>query len=118
LNITNLFCGLELTTNLTTSEYINHHLTNLKIGEGFWTLHLDTLIVSWVLGVSFLFAFWWSARRATSGVPGGFQNVVEMLLEFADRQVKETRLEEHTSELQSHHDLVCRLLLEKKNKKK
>src|SRR5437773_8456716 len=26
--------------------------------------------------------------------------------------------EEHTSELQSHHDLVCRLLLEKKKKKK
>src|SRR5437773_12344027 len=28
------------------------------------------------------------------------------------------RSEEHTSELQSHHDLVCRLLLEKKNKNK
>src|SRR5437773_8676924 len=28
-----------------------------------------------------------------------------------------TRSEEHTSELQSHHDLVCRLLLEKKNTK-
>src|SRR5437773_5370654 len=27
------------------------------------------------------------------------------------------RSEEHTSELQSHHDLVCRLLLEKKNTK-
>src|SRR5437667_6461449 len=27
----------------------------------------------------------------------------------------DTRSEEHTSELQSHHDLVCRLLLEKKN---
>src|SRR5437667_8237911 len=27
------------------------------------------------------------------------------------------RSEEHTSELQSHHDLVCRLLLEKKNNK-
>src|SRR5437588_9576092 len=27
-----------------------------------------------------------------------------------------TRSEEHTSELQSHSDLVCRLLLEKKNK--
>src|SRR5260221_5157830 len=27
------------------------------------------------------------------------------------------RSEEHTSELQSHSDLVCRLLLEKKNKK-
>src|SRR5437773_7221019 len=29
-----------------------------------------------------------------------------------------SRSEEHTSELQSHHDLVCRLLLEKKKKKK
>src|SRR5438034_3690795 len=28
-----------------------------------------------------------------------------------------TRSEEHTSELQSHSDLVCRLLLEKKNMK-
>src|SRR5438034_4557745 len=27
-----------------------------------------------------------------------------------------TRSEEHTSELQSHSDLVCRLLLEKKNR--
>src|SRR5437667_2354627 len=30
----------------------------------------------------------------------------------------QTRSEEHTSELQSHHDLVCRLLLEKKKKHK
>src|SRR5437588_3686408 len=30
----------------------------------------------------------------------------------------ELRSEEHTSELQSHSDLVCRLLLEKKNKEK
>src|SRR5438034_1719284 len=29
-----------------------------------------------------------------------------------------TRSEEHTSELQSHSDLVCRLLLEKKNKRR
>src|SRR5947207_8051036 len=29
----------------------------------------------------------------------------------------EIRSEEHTSELQSHSDLVCRLLLEKKNRK-
>src|SRR5437773_9689948 len=28
------------------------------------------------------------------------------------------RSEEHTSELQSHHDLVCRLLLEKKKQNK
>src|SRR5437667_1392702 len=30
----------------------------------------------------------------------------------------EVRSEEHTSELQSHHDLVCRLLLEKKKNEK
>src|SRR5437773_12273840 len=32
-------------------------------------------------------------------------------------QMATIRSEEHTSELQSHHDLVCRLLLEKKKKK-
>src|SRR5437773_12051117 len=45
---------------------------------------------------------------------------------FATRRVRpheqthtarRARSEEHTSELQSHHDLVCRLLLEKKKKK-
>src|SRR6266540_4593301 len=34
------------------------------------------------------------------------------------RQAVDTRSEEHTSELQSHHDIVCRLLLEKKKKNK
>src|SRR4051812_49779586 len=33
----------------------------------------------------------------------------------ADDKSKVTRSEEHTSELQSHVNLVCRLLLEKKN---
>src|SRR5437588_9788992 len=33
------------------------------------------------------------------------------------RATSGTRSEEHTSELQSHSDLVCRLLLEKKKKK-
>src|SRR5437773_8973501 len=32
------------------------------------------------------------------------------------RATSSWRSEEHTSELQSHHDLVCRLLLEKKKK--
>src|SRR5437667_7892406 len=36
----------------------------------------------------------------------------------AQQQDHRGRSEEHTSELQSHHDLVCRLLLEKKKKKK
>src|SRR5437773_8825378 len=38
-----------------------------------------------------------------------------LLLVFSNRVAG--RSEEHTSELQSHHDLVCRLLLEKKKKK-
>src|SRR5437773_9674306 len=33
----------------------------------------------------------------------------------APKENPEERSEEHTSELQSHHELVCRLLLEKKN---
>src|SRR5205085_3461716 len=36
---------------------------------------------------------------------------------FAFRTSRWTRSEEHTSELQSQSNLVCRLLLEKKNKK-
>src|SRR2546427_7238623 len=36
------------------------------------------------------------------------------LPEVAGRQVNESRSEEHTSELQSQSNLVCRLLLEKK----
>src|SRR5437773_7220261 len=34
----------------------------------------------------------------------------------APRRRPSLRSEEHTSELQSHHDLVCRLLLEKKKR--
>src|SRR5260370_24658265 len=36
----------------------------------------------------------------------------------ADRRRAHSRSEEHTSELQSHLNLVCRLLLEKKKKQK
>src|SRR5438132_8024745 len=48
-----------------------------------------------------------SRARGTSlrGPPGG-------------RRCAKRRSEEHTSELQSHSDLVCRLLLEKKKKNK
>src|SRR5438034_3478295 len=38
--------------------------------------------------------------------------------EFSQEKSRQRRSEEHTSELQSHSDLVCRLLLEKKKKKK
>src|SRR5699024_11676061 len=35
--------------------------------------------------------------------------------EYTQKFIEQTRSEEHTSELQSRFDLVCRLLLEKKN---
>src|SRR5260370_27121507 len=38
--------------------------------------------------------------------------------EVLDDEDREDRSEEHTSELQSHLNLVCRLLLEKKNNQK
>jgi len=72
------------------TDYIVHHLTNLTVGQGFWTLHLDTLFFSIVLGLVFFLVFRRAAARATAGVPGGLQNVAEILVEFADRQVKDT----------------------------
>src|SRR5438034_2070938 len=40
----------------------------------------------------------------------------DQLVELLEREMARHRSEEHTSELQSHSDLVCRLLLEKKKK--
>lgn len=72
------------------TEYVTHHLEHLKVGEGLWTLHLDTLFWSWATGLLMLGLFWFGARRATDGVPGPLQNFAEMLIEFADNQVKES----------------------------
>ena len=72
------------------TEYIRHHLTNLHAGDGFWTIHLDTLLFSVVLGLFFIGLFRLVAVRATSGVPGRLQNFVEILVQFVDVQVKET----------------------------
>src|SRR5437773_8048795 len=72
----------------------------------------------------------WRPRRLPEGahqslVPSqsfqtrdGWIVIMCMKEKFWERLVERMRSEEHTSELQSHHDLVCRLLLEKKKKKK
>jgi F-type H+-transporting ATPase subunit a len=72
------------------SEYISHHLQHWTVGEGFWAVHMDSLLISWATGLLFLGVFSWAARRASVGVPGAWQNVVEMMIEFVDNQVKET----------------------------
>jgi F-type H+-transporting ATPase subunit a len=72
------------------NEYILHHLTNLQHGEGFWTFNLDSIFWSVFLGLVFVGSFWMAARKATSGVPGKFQNFVEVVVEFVDQQVRDT----------------------------
>src|SRR5207247_11143154 len=52
--------------------------------------------------------------RLAPAVAEGVHRAAEKLL--GARQVLQVRSEEHTSELQSRVDLVCRLLLEKKKK--
>jgi F-type H+-transporting ATPase subunit a len=69
-------------------EYIGHHLTNLRFGEGFWTFNLDTILMGWFTGLLGIGAFYLVARRATSGVPGPVQGFVELIVEFVDETVK------------------------------
>jgi len=73
---------------LTPTGYIAHHLTFRDISFLGGTLHLDTVVVSLVLGIVALWLLRLAARNATSGVPGKWQATVELLLDFVDDQVK------------------------------
>lgn len=83
---------------LSNTDYIKHHLTYLtfdlktmQLGAqgGFWTVNLDTVFFSLVMGVLVLSFFFVASRKVTPGVPGRLQNVVESILVFADDQVKD-----------------------------
>ena len=87
-------------------EYIKHHLTNLTFGQkadgswgiahsaqdlqemGFWAINLDSMGFSILLGVLFLWGFHRVARKASTDVPSGWQNFVEMIVEFIDESVR------------------------------
>lgn len=90
---------------LTSSDYIRHHLQNLTCAMhegqfhcahtaeeakemGFWAFNVDTLGVSLVLGVLFLFLFRSVAKNVAQGVPSGAQNFVEWVVEFIDNSVR------------------------------
>jgi F-type H+-transporting ATPase subunit a len=78
-------------TELTPSEYIQHHLTFFQkpVGEGgFWSLNVDSLSVSILLGLAGMGFIWWVVRGATSGVPTRRQAMVELLIDFVDSQAK------------------------------
>lgn len=93
---------------LTSTEYIQHHLQNLTFGMhpehglgiahgaqeakemGFWAIHLDTMFWSIFLGGLFLWVFRKAAKTVSSDVPGGFQNFIEVVIEFIDNNCRET----------------------------
>lgn len=95
-----------MATEQTAAQYIQHHLTNLTYGRhpdghwglahnaaearemGFWAIHVDTMFWSILLGAVFLFFFIRAARRASPDVPTGFQNFVEMVVEFIETSVR------------------------------
>ncbi len=56
---------------------------------GFWTLNLDTLFFSILLGVFAVLFLYAGARKVSTGVPGKLQNFAEIMLTFADNQVKD-----------------------------
>ena len=90
----------------TSADYIKHHLTNLVFGQhpdgtwglarsaeeaaamGFMSINVDSMFWSILLGVVFVLVFRSAAKRATSGVPGGLQNFVEMIVDFVDDNVR------------------------------
>jgi len=96
---------------LTSSEYIKHHLTNLTFGRfpeghehaghwgfahsvqdaasmGFWSINVDSMLFSVLLGALFLWLFRWAAKSATVDTPAGWQNFVEWIVEFIDDSVR------------------------------
>lgn len=80
------------------SHYIKHHLTHLTLDlktlrldeyGGFWTINLDTIFIAILLGVSVLAFLYIAARRVSVDNPGKLQNFAELMLQFADNQVKD-----------------------------
>ncbi len=79
-------------TELTPTSYIQHHLTFLAKpwgGEGgFWTVHVDTIVTTLILGVLCFGFLWLVTRKATAGVPSKTQAFVELAIDFINDQVK------------------------------
>ena len=70
-------------------QYIQHHLHNLQLGEGFWSLNLDTLVFGWLLAGLLMWLAWRISKRLDLENPRGLQNFLEVVVEFVDTQVRE-----------------------------
>lgn len=77
----------------TLSGYISHHLHHLSNREptalfDFSVVHLDTIFFSLLCAAIILIVLRRAAVRATPGVPGKFQMLVEMLVEWVNGEAK------------------------------
>jgi F-type H+-transporting ATPase subunit a len=72
----------------TPSEYVNHHMTHLTVGHGFWTWHIDTLVMSAGLAALVASLLWLAARRARGDAqPSGLGAFIEFVYEWVDGEV-------------------------------
>ncbi|PHS65243.1 MAG: F0F1 ATP synthase subunit A [Thalassobium sp.] len=76
-------------TELTEATWTMAHSGQEAADMGFTAVHVDSLGWSFGLGAMLMFLFWRAAKKATTAVPTGFQNFVEMIVEFIDSTVKE-----------------------------
>jgi F-type H+-transporting ATPase subunit a len=77
----------------TASEYIVHHLGHLSTQHqdkiiDFSIINMDTVFWSVAVGIIGCLLMWMAARKATSGVPGRFQALVEIVVEMVEDQSK------------------------------
>ena len=77
----------------TGSEYVAHHLRHLVSSPpkglfDFSVLNYDTVTFSLVTVALVLIAMRWAAARATAGVPGRFQALIEWAFQAVDEQAK------------------------------
>ncbi|HUA88919.1 MAG TPA: F0F1 ATP synthase subunit A [Steroidobacteraceae bacterium] len=77
------------------NEYIHHHLTFLTNRDAhgiidFSVINYDSVFFSVLLALVFGVSFYLAARRATTGVPGRFQNFVELLVETVNKNVTDS----------------------------
>ncbi len=80
---------------LTPTEYIAEHFQNLNTLHAkqeaivdFSIVNLDTVFWSLLMGLVVVAFLLVAARRATAGVPGRFQALVEILVEMVESQSK------------------------------
>lgn len=70
-------------------SYIQHHLHNLAVGDGFWTFHIDTLFFGAALAGLIMYGAYKVGKNLDADDPGGLQNLFETLVEFVNQQVKD-----------------------------